>query len=95
MKEQVAADPNKYRHLLSHLSTADKTIYVECFGKTIHRRLGGHEAEAAYKANAPESCRTEIRMLAGCSARATDIRVDATYLDGSRKYSGLQSDCGG
>ena len=50
MKAQVTADPNKYRHLLSHLSTADKTIYVECFGKTIHRSLGGHEAEAAYKA---------------------------------------------
>lgn len=44
MKAQVAADPDKYRHLLAHLSTGDKHIYVECFGKTINSDLGGDEA---------------------------------------------------
>lgn len=47
MKAQVAADPDKYRQLLARLSTADKNIYVECFGKTTNSDLGGDEA--AYK----------------------------------------------
>ena len=70
MKDQVAADPNKYRHLLSHLSTADKTIYVECFGKTIHRSLGGHEAEAAYKA----MLQKVAELKSGCKLVAVHVQ---------------------
>lgn len=44
MKDEVAADPGKYRRLLASISSADKKIYKECFSKTINSTLGGDEA---------------------------------------------------
>lgn len=47
MKDQVGADPEKYRQLLVDLSTADHVIYDSSFQKTINPYLGGDKN--AYK----------------------------------------------
>lgn len=44
LKDEVAADPDKYRQVLADLSAADRIIYDESFGKTINAHHGGDEA---------------------------------------------------
>lgn len=70
MKGQVAADPNKYRHLLAHISTGDKHIYEECFGKTINAALGGDEA--TYKM----MLQTIVELKTGCTL--VEVHVQPT-----------------
>jgi len=43
VKENVKENPDKYRRLLADLSSADRHIYDETFGKTINHARGGNE----------------------------------------------------
>ena len=74
VQEQVAADPNMYRRLLASLSTADRIIYDECFGKTVNADLGG---DATAYAAMLQTC-AELKV--GCTLVAVHAQPTAELM---------------
>lgn len=62
VKDNVKENPDKYRRLLADLSSADRHIYDETFGKSINRARGGNE-EAYHK------------MVEKCAALEANVAV--------------------
>lgn len=70
MTAQVAADPGKYRQLLVDLTSADRIIYDESFGKTIKAQHGGDKAAYA------TMLATCAELKSGCAL--VDVQVQPT-----------------